>query len=307
MWALPVLFSVKRKQEPRHFALLMARIFSGSIIIGILVGILVASLGDRWVSVTSGDYVAVKPSGSASEDTMQYISKLSIDRTTGTATFMLVDGSLITTRFLPRKRSVWPHGCPSNVRSTGMEVLDLQIKELVAGPRTYLKPILVRGCPEDPVRVALRSDGDIGGGVACLGATTCVLFAAAECGNDELPIAVGLPRSMKGYELYSWQPDGQWHFTLISGTNRPKTLAEVTLCQNIVEDEWVKMTVVGKDNLKRVLARLPIGTNVTWKRSLGSGPDTRIPGKSLEMPPKRTVNEIGSFCSDLGVELRVSR
>jgi hypothetical protein len=28
-----------------------------------------------------------------------------------------------------------------------------------------------------------------------------------------------LPHSMKGYELYSWQADEQWHFTLITGTN----------------------------------------------------------------------------------------
>ena len=29
-----------------------------------------------------------------------------------------------------------------------------------------------------------------------------------------------LPHSMKGYELYLWQDNGQWHFTLITGTNR---------------------------------------------------------------------------------------
>jgi len=35
-----------------------------------------------------------------------------------------------------------------------------------------------------------------------------------------------LPSSMKGYELYSWQEEGQWHFTLVTGTNRNKTLSE---------------------------------------------------------------------------------
>jgi hypothetical protein len=37
-----------------------------------------------------------------------------------------------------------------------------------------------------------------------------------------------LPRSFKGYELYSWEEEGQWHFTLITGTNRIKTIEEIT-------------------------------------------------------------------------------
>jgi hypothetical protein len=32
---------------------------------------------------------------------------------------------------------------------------------------------------------------------------------------------------MKGYELYSWQQDGQWVFSLLVGTNREKTLDEI--------------------------------------------------------------------------------
>ena len=35
-----------------------------------------------------------------------------------------------------------------------------------------------------------------------------------------------LPHSMKEYELYSWAEDGFWYFTLITGTNRNKTLEE---------------------------------------------------------------------------------
>ena len=32
---------------------------------------------------------------------------------------------------------------------------------------------------------------------------------------------------MKGYELYSWQNGAQWSFSLLEGTNREKTLAEI--------------------------------------------------------------------------------
>jgi hypothetical protein len=33
-----------------------------------------------------------------------------------------------------------------------------------------------------------------------------------------------LPQSMKGWELYSWPVDGEWHYTLAVGTNRGKTI-----------------------------------------------------------------------------------
>ena len=34
-------------------------------------------------------------------------------------------------------------------------------------------------------------------------------------------------RSMKGFELYSWQAEGEWHFALVVGTNRSKTHEEI--------------------------------------------------------------------------------
>jgi hypothetical protein len=40
--------------------------------------------------------------------------------------------------------------------------------------------------------------------------------------------ASALPRSMKGYELYSWREGDGWRFGLITGTNRSKTCAEIT-------------------------------------------------------------------------------
>jgi hypothetical protein len=48
-----------------------------------------------------------------------------------------------------------------------------------------------------------------------------------------------LPHSIKGYELYSWSEYSQWHFTLITGTNRSKTLREIISIEDIVsEDGW---------------------------------------------------------------------
>jgi hypothetical protein len=67
-----------------------------------------------------------------------------------------------------------------------------------------------------------------------------------------------LPHSMKGYELYSWSEGSQWYFTLVTGTNRNKTLEEIISNVNIIsEDEWVHIHVVGVEAIETVLSRLP--------------------------------------------------
>jgi len=74
-----------------------------------------------------------------------------------------------------------------------------------------------------------------------------------------------LPHSAKGYELYWWQEDGQWHFTLITGTNRNKSLEEIVSNENIVsEDGWVHIHVVGVEAIETVLSRLPQNEYVGW-------------------------------------------
>lgn len=74
-----------------------------------------------------------------------------------------------------------------------------------------------------------------------------------------------LPHSAKGYELYWWPEDGQWHFTLITGTNRNKSLEEIVSNVNIVsEDGWVHIHVVGVEAIETVLSRLPQNEYVGW-------------------------------------------
>ena len=43
-----------------------------------------------------------------------------------------------------------------------------------------------------------------------------------------------LPHSFKGYEIYSWPQDNLWHYTLITGTNRDKTVQEIITGNNTV-------------------------------------------------------------------------
>ena len=71
-------------------------------------------------------------------------------------------------------------------------------------------------------------------------------------------VTTPLPHSMKGYELYSWSANNQWYFTLITGTNRVKSLEEIISNENTVTpDGWVRISAQGVDSIKNVLNGLP--------------------------------------------------
>ncbi len=62
--------------------------------------------------------------------------------------------------------------------------------------------------------------------------------------------------AFKGIELNSWHPASrQWHFSLLPGTNRRKAITEIT---------DPKTQIVGVENLKKALSKLPIEENVFW-------------------------------------------
>ena len=93
---------------------------------------------------------------------------------------------------------------------------------------------------------------------------------------------------MKGYELYSWQEKGEWYFTLLTGTNRIKTYAEVTSPDVRVKDP---------EALKSELDRLSVGEQVFWLVG-------RVPGMTL--PPEAVVNELREYCEGRGIRLEVT-
>lgn len=115
-----------------------------------------------------------------------------------------------------------------------------------------------------------------------------------------------LPSSMKGYELYSWRAGKEWYFTLVTATNRTKTVQEITSGENVIEQEWTKVTVQGVHDIEVALEKLPPDTTVVW-----TGPQTlRKQGVSpgdLMFPPRRTIEDIQEQCQEFGVELVVSR
>ena len=138
----------------------------------------------------------------------------------------------------------------------------------------------------------------------------CLLVAclAAACGPSPTPTATPvppLPRSMKGYDLYSWQVGDQWHFTLITGTNRTKTVEEVTTGEDrFTEDGWVRIHVQGMEAIKAVLSRVPAGEWVFW-------PDQGWPGLigsgeyDIIHPPQAMVDEVKQHAEQLGLQFHV--
>jgi hypothetical protein len=113
-----------------------------------------------------------------------------------------------------------------------------------------------------------------------------------------------LPHSMKGYELYSWSEDGQWHFTLITGTDRIKTIEEITSEGNFVsETGWVKIQVVGADAIKDVLSRLPEDESVFWCDELHIGQPTET---DLQLPPGQIADAIEEYAKQCGLDFVVT-
>jgi hypothetical protein len=113
-----------------------------------------------------------------------------------------------------------------------------------------------------------------------------------------------LPHSMKGYELYSWAEDGLWHFTLITGTNRNKTLEEIISGIDTPGDGWVNLHVIGVDAIKAVLTRLPEKEWVFWAadwRLIYSPEDT----VKIVLPDQPTIDIVKKHAIDCGLDFAI--
>jgi hypothetical protein len=141
----------------------------------------------------------------------------------------------------------------------------------------------------------------------CLVGLIILVFLICACRGKTVsspqPQTTPLPGSMKGYELYSWQADGQWQYTLVTGTNRPKTLAEITADgDNLSGDGLVKVRLAGTEELKAALSRLPEGEQVFWVGPEWPGlPEGEV---VFDLPPEEVVEEIREHCSRLGLFLQ---
>jgi hypothetical protein len=252
---------------------------------------------DRWVEVAAGEYAPVP--GAPASGPSSATEAVRVDRDNQTAWFLLGDGSLVLVPFASLPRADWPAGCPTNIHSTHIEVLELKTETLTIGSTTFHRPVLIRDCPPDPEEIVLLSSGDIGvHGTACGRPGECISF-------EKAPAAISLPRSMKGYELYGWYvpEESGWTYTLVTGTNRTKSYAEVSAPGSMItKDDWVKITVRGTDALKSVLDLLPEGEVVTWH---GTGWLEGAPAVGESFPDREIVREVERHCQRRSIRLEV--
>ena len=124
-----------------------------------------------------------------------------------------------------------------------------------------------------------------------LAALLTLLLAVAAYGQTE-------QKSLKGYELYSWQRDGEWYYSLLPATNRSKSY------QEIMSDQVARK---GTKAIRADLSKLPPGETVFWKSEGAPGiekPPTRDYPR-LSHPKGGKVKKILKHCSKHGIKIQL--
>ena len=111
-----------------------------------------------------------------------------------------------------------------------------------------------------------------------------------QIGKMDAPETSSEPLAFKGMELYSWQENGAWFYSLLPGTNRNKTAAEIS-------DPAVTFSDLAV--LKERLARLAPGEQIFWL-----GLDD--PELKLTLPSQEVIAELQAYCEGLELNLMVS-
>ncbi len=138
---------------------------------------------------------------------------------------------------------------------------------------------------------------------------TAIMQSLKDAGKliNELPTTFidELLKSFKGWELYSWQEDGEWQFRLITGTNRNKTPEEI-LAEASTTDGLMSIRVAGVERLLSVLAKLPEGEEVIWLEGhvLTAEPES---GTKITLADDHTVSLVRNYAEKRGLKLAVAR
>lgn len=115
-----------------------------------------------------------------------------------------------------------------------------------------------------------------------------------------------LPASLKGYELYSWLDEDGWQFTLITGTNRIKSVEEVVFVDDVVDhDGWVRITASGVQELKSTLEKLPVSQEIFWLD--GSRVEYAGENPPFSLPSDEILQDVRQHCEQLELKLHIVR
>lgn len=111
-----------------------------------------------------------------------------------------------------------------------------------------------------------------------------LLLALGACQSAHSTPTPTLARSMKGWEIYSWQEAGEWRYALLVGTNRIKSWEEVQGEGGALSD------------LEAQLRELAPGEQLFW--SAGRVPHT-------EFPPEEARQSVSARCQALNLTLAI--
>jgi hypothetical protein len=104
--------------------------------------------------------------------------------------------------------------------------------------------------------------------------------------------------------LYSWFEDDTWRFTLITGTNRNKTLDEIVTGENVIsESGWVNAHMTGLEATKEVLSKLPQDEFIIWIAEMREQTGQVAP--KISLPASQIVDEINEFALQNGLNFHV--
>jgi hypothetical protein len=112
-----------------------------------------------------------------------------------------------------------------------------------------------------------------------------------------------LPGSMKGYELYSWTENSRWNFTLITGTNRNKTLEEIVHGDDFIsESGWVKIHTESLDEVKTIFSKLPQNESIHW---LSDPRSDQTPQNNIHfsLPGENDIEIIKGYAKQFNLDL----
>jgi hypothetical protein len=105
--------------------------------------------------------------------------------------------------------------------------------------------------------------------------------------------------AVKGYELFSWKVKNHWYYSLLPGTNRPRTYEEITAPGVVRRDAA---------GLKAELEKLSKGEVVVWMADAPAGASKSAAGQVLNVkhPSRTRIKKIKAICHKLGIRLRLS-
>jgi hypothetical protein len=90
---------------------------------------------------------------------------------------------------------------------------------------------------------------------------------------------------------------------LITGTNRNKTLAEIISKEDFIsESGWVQVHVVGVEQLKAALSKLPRNEFITW---LSGMREQSTQTEIIQLPPKQITDSIEEYAGQCGLDFHV--